>query len=71
MVPLSVLYRIFNVYFCKMKTVIARLEAVWRSPIFGDFSQTLFERQAHDAVDHSGWDGFRYLAGSRCKLMIG
>eukprot|EP01033_Poteriospumella_lacustris_P004219 gene4219-3010_t len=41
MVPLSFLYRIFNVYFRKTNTAIARLEAVSRSPIYADFSQTL------------------------------
>jgi ATP-binding cassette, subfamily C (CFTR/MRP), member 1 len=41
MLPLSVLYRIFNVYFRKSNTAIARLESVSRSPIYADFSQTL------------------------------
>eukprot|EP01033_Poteriospumella_lacustris_P004212 gene4212-3005_t len=41
MVPLAYLYRIFNQYFRKTNTAIARLEAVSRSPIYADFSQTL------------------------------
>jgi ATP-binding cassette subfamily C (CFTR/MRP) protein 1 len=41
MIPLGFLYRIFNTYFRKTNTAIARLEAVSRSPIYADFSQTL------------------------------
>lgn len=41
LVPLSVLYRYFNIYFRKSNTAIARLEAISRSPIYADFSQTI------------------------------
>jgi len=41
MVPLGVLYRMFNNYFRTANTAIARLESVSRSPIYADFSQTL------------------------------
>ncbi len=41
MVPLCFLYNMFNTYFRKANTSIARLESVSRSPIYTDFSQTL------------------------------
>jgi ATP-binding cassette subfamily C (CFTR/MRP) protein 1 len=41
MLPLGILYRYFNVYFRKSNTAIARIEAISRSPIYADFSQTL------------------------------
>lgn len=41
MVPLSFLYSFFNSYFRSSNTAIARLEAISRSPIYADFSQTL------------------------------
>jgi len=41
MVPLVFFYRIFNNYFRKANTAIARLESISRSPIYADFSQTL------------------------------
>ena len=40
-VPLGYLYSHFQTYFRKSNTAIARLEAVSRSPIYADFSQTL------------------------------
>jgi ABC-type multidrug transport system fused ATPase/permease subunit len=41
MVPLAYLYKVFNSYFRKANTAIARLESVSRSPIYADFSQAL------------------------------
>jgi len=40
-VPLGFLYTHFQTYFRKSNTAIARLEAVSRSPIYADFSQSL------------------------------
>jgi ATP-binding cassette subfamily C (CFTR/MRP) protein 1 len=40
-VPLVFMYRWFQQFFNKSNTAIARLEAVSRSPIYADFSQTL------------------------------
>lgn len=39
--PLAYLYYRFNLYFKSANTAMARLEAVSRSPIYADFSQTL------------------------------
>ena len=40
-IPLGRLYIMFNTYFKKSNTAIARIEAVSRSPIYADFNQTL------------------------------
>jgi ATP-binding cassette, subfamily C (CFTR/MRP), member 1 len=40
-IPLARLYITFNAFFKRSNTAIARIEAVSRSPIYADFSQTL------------------------------
>jgi ATP-binding cassette subfamily C (CFTR/MRP) protein 1 len=40
-VPLIYLYSVFQAYFARSNTSIARIEAISRSPIYADFSQTL------------------------------
>jgi len=47
------LYRYFNIYFRKSNTAIARLEAVSRSPIYADFSQTISGTSTIRAYDQS------------------
>lgn len=54
LIPLSVLYSRWNNHFRKSNTGLARLEAVSRSPIFADFSQTLAGTSTIHAYQQQG-----------------